>query len=96
MNHKDIRLIIVHYRIKCDMAIGERDDGDCSQEEYKKAIDWELDQAEKAIITWAVSKAPDKQTLTKDETNSDYFYGYGYNQAIDDYTNNLKGIKNEQ
>ena len=67
MNHKDVREILVHYRIKCDMAIGERDDGACSQEEYKKAIGWELDKAEKAIIAWSLSKAPDKQTLTKGE-----------------------------
>lgn len=40
----ELREAIVNYRVKCDAAWSERNDGVYSQEDYEKAIQWELDK----------------------------------------------------
>lgn len=42
---KEIESLFIDYRIRCDMALSERDDGVYTQEEYEKAIQWQLNHA---------------------------------------------------
>lgn len=41
---KELEKAVVMYRVKCDMAVSDRDEGVYTQKEYEKAIQWELDR----------------------------------------------------
>ncbi len=43
-----------------------------------------------AIIEWVKLE---KMENTKDESDSDYFFGYGYNRAIDDFIAHLTSLQ---
>lgn len=43
--NKALERAFIDYRIKCDMALSERDDGVYTQAEYEEAIMWNLDNA---------------------------------------------------
>lgn len=47
---EQIEQAIINYRIKCDMAVSERDDGFYTQKEYEEAITFELDKVMQLIL----------------------------------------------
>jgi len=53
---KDLAKAIVNYRIMCDYALSERDDGFYTQEEYEQSIQYQLDKVT-ALIQAEIVKA---------------------------------------
>jgi signal transduction histidine kinase len=97
---KTIGKLFVNYRVKCDVALSERNDGFYTQEDYEKAIQWELDHATQSInhlITQAridTAKGLKIEKVNTDRITTDHAAGYNMavadmNQHIDDYIERL-------
>ena len=57
------------YRIKCDMALSERDDGVYTQAEYEEAIMWNLDNAISFVHEIYSSRIANLLQVIEDELN---------------------------
>jgi len=73
-NNKTIDEIFVNFRIKCDVAVSERDDGFYTQKQYEESIQWELDQATKAIQALITEARIDEQTNTGGDLDGSVYF----------------------
>lgn len=90
--------VIVDYRIKCDMAVSDREELLISQEEYEKAIQFNLNRSKEALHSLLISKLPKKRPDAAKQGDLIPYDGdhrvemdwlrkcqdAGFNQAIDD------------
>ena len=81
---------IVNYRIKCDMALSDREELLISQEEYEEAIQFNLNRSKEDIHSLLISKLPEKKA--PDPMGSQH---YCYNDCLDDMKAVLDGLFNE-
>jgi hypothetical protein len=92
----ELRRAIVNYRVKCDMAFSELQDGFYTEDNYKKAIEWELERVialikseKQALLDCLQAGVPEKWNANPDHPD----LARGHNMAVDQFNATIEDVR---